>query len=149
MFLLFSLLKNVVFCNCYCYTVVVYHLPFLFLVVPVENFWEQRNIVLFKGWPIFQTNSTFLLSRPGFSVKGTGLISNGKHDSRINVFIPEFFLNRPVLMQLVKKPAIVYTVSQKDLFLALKMGLFRWVEYSPIFESTLVPLNQGRYGPIT
>ena len=33
--------------------------------------------------------------------------------------------------------------------LALKMGPFLWVKYSPIFESNLAPLNQGQYSPIT
>ena len=33
--------------------------------------------------------------------------------------------------------------------LALKMGQFRSVKYSPIFESSLAPLNQGQYSPIT
>ena len=32
--------------------------------------------------------------------------------------------------------------------LALKIGPFRWVKYSPIFESNLAPLNQGQYSPI-
>ena len=47
-----------------------------------------------------------------------------------------------------KQPASVYTVNQKDLFLALKIGPFRWVNYSPNFESNLAPLNQGQYTPI-
>ena len=34
--------------------------------------------------------------------------------------------------------------NQKDLFQP-----FRWVKYSPIFQSNLVPLNQGQYSPIT
>ena len=33
--------------------------------------------------------------------------------------------------------------------LALKIGPFRWVKYSPIFESNLAPLNQGQYSPIS
>ena len=31
----------------------------------------------------------------------------------------------------------------------LKVGPFRWVKFSPIFESNLAPLNQGQYSPIT
>ena len=33
--------------------------------------------------------------------------------------------------------------------LALKIGPFQWVKYSPIFESNLAPLNQGKYSPIS
>ena len=33
--------------------------------------------------------------------------------------------------------------------LALKIGPFRWVKYSPIFEYNLAPLNQGQYSPIS
>ena len=32
---------------------------------------------------------------------------------------------------------------------ALKIWPFRWVKYSPIFESNLAPLNQGQYSPIS
>ena len=37
--------------------------------------------------------------------------------------------------------------SERSVF-ALKTGPFRWVKYSPIFESNLAPLNQGEYGAI-
>ena len=40
------------------------------------------------------------------------------------------------------------TTSERPV-LALKMGPFRWVKYSPISESNLGPLNQGRYSPIS
>ena len=33
--------------------------------------------------------------------------------------------------------------------LALNLGPFRWVKYSPIFESNLAPVNQRQYSPIT
>ena len=33
--------------------------------------------------------------------------------------------------------------------LAQKIGLFRWVKYSPIFESNLAPLNQGQCSPVS
>ena len=42
----------------------------------------------------------------------------------------------------------VYTLNQKDV-LALKIGPFRWVKYSPIFGSNLAPLNQDQYSPIS
>ena len=44
----------------------------------------------------------------------------------------------------------LYTDCKSERFvLALKMGPFRWVKYSPIFESNLPPLNQGQYSSIT
>ena len=50
-----------------------------------------------------------------------------------------------------------YTVNQKELFycksersvLAQKIGPFRWVKYSPIFESNLAPLNQRQCSPVS
>ena len=32
---------------------------------------------------------------------------------------------------------------------SLKVGPFRCVKFSPIFESDSAPLNQGQYSPIT
>ena len=43
-----------------------------------------------------------------------------------------------------------YTHSKSERsVLALNIGPFRWVKYSPIFESNLAPLNQGQYSPIS
>ena len=39
--------------------------------------------------------------------------------------------------------------SKSETVLALKIGPFRWLKYSPIFESNLAPSNQGQYSPIS
>ena len=42
----------------------------------------------------------------------------------------------------------VHSKSERSV-LAQKIEPFRWVKYSPIFESNLAPLNQGQYSPIS
>ena len=44
--------------------------------------------------------------------------------------------------------ASIHSKSERFV-LALKIGPFRWVKYSPIFGSNLAPLNQGQYSPIS
>ena len=41
-------------------------------------------------------------------------------------------------------PDMEYRYKSERSVLALKMGLFWWVKYSPIFVSNLAPLNQGQ-----
>ena len=43
---------------------------------------------------------------------------------------------------------LIHSQSERSV-LALKIGPFRWVKYSPIFGPNLAPLNQGQYSPIS
>ena len=46
------------------------------------------------------------------------------------------------------KNSITYHCKSERSLFALKIGPFRWLKYSPIFESNLTPLNQGEYRAI-
>ena len=43
---------------------------------------------------------------------------------------------------------LLHSKSERSV-LAIKMGPFWWVKYSPIFESNLAPLNQGQHSQLT
>ena len=72
-------------------------------------------------------------------------------------FVCLFFTNRQRYGQICSSVTFHYCLNYLQLpckserpVLALKMRLFRWVKYSPIFYSNLAALNQGQYtGPIT
>ena len=54
---------------------------------------------------------------------------------------------RLMMLYLLRRFQLVHSKTERSV-LALKIGPLRWVNYSPIFESNLAPLNQGQYSPI-
>ena len=73
--------------------------------------------------------------------KKTGLLLR-KASSIFNRNLSAQFVN-----QLHATRITYHCKSERSVF-ALKIGPFRWLKYSPIFESNLTPLNQGEYRAI-
>ena len=70
------------------------------------------------------------------------------HTARLGVGQTHGWHFRLTMLYLLRRFQLVHSKSERSV-LALKIGPFRWVKYSPIFGSNLAPLNQGQYSPIS
>ena len=72
--------------------------------------------------------------------------SMNHYEVLITIFLPMVTLRQPVKNK--NQLRTLHSTSERSV-LALEIVPFRWVKYSPIYESNLAPLNQGQYSPIS